>query len=139
MADYKRFFTLFRQATAAGLLPFDSHHDLVEAATEGRTTSLRDLSAQELATMERRIQDLLAPQGDSANRMRRKVIAILAARGAVDAQGRPDMTRIHAWVRKYGHLHKDFNAYTVPELITLVTQAEAIVASDLKAIQKHHG
>lgn len=134
MSRYSRFFSLFNQASKVAHWPYGSHGDLVADHTHGRTHSLRDLSAEELSAIERRIQELMDPNGDPANRMRRKVIGILAARGAVLPSGKPDMARVYAWVRKYGYLHKELNAYTVAELPRLVTQAEAIQASDIKAI-----
>jgi hypothetical protein len=137
MSRYSRFFSLFHQAAKVDGFPYDTHGDLVADLTEGRTHSLRDLSPRELWTIERRIQELLDPHGDPANRMRRKVIGILAARGAMLPNGKPDMAHVYAWVLKYGYAHKPLNAYTVAELPRLVTQAEAIQHSDLNAITKH--
>jgi hypothetical protein len=139
MANYNRFFTLYNKARNAGVLPYPTHHDLVGDATKGRTESLKDLTEDELRDIECGIQELLDPVGDKANRMRRKVIGILAARGAVTGDGKPHMGHVYAWVKKYGYLHKDFNTYTVQELPKLVTQAEAIMTSDIKAIQQNHG
>lgn len=137
--SYARFFSLYNKARKAGMLPHADHHELVADMTGGKRASLRDLSPRELWQLEQRIQELLDPAAASMQRMRRKVIAILAGRGAVNAYGRPDMPRIEAWVRKYGHLHAPLNAYTLAGLTKLVTQAEAVMASDLKAITAHHG
>ncbi|MBK7285951.1 MAG: hypothetical protein IPI95_01935 [Flavobacteriales bacterium] len=76
------------------------------------------------------------PVAASLQRQRRKVIAILAGRGATK-DGKPDMPHIYAWVRKYGYLHKELNAYTREELPRLVTQAEAIAGTDLQAVRRH--
>ncbi|MBL8002362.1 MAG: hypothetical protein JNL05_10410 [Flavobacteriales bacterium] len=139
MSRYSRFFSLYHQAAKTEHWPYDGHGDLVADHTHGRTHSLRDLSTEELMAIERRIQELLDPNGDPANRMRRKVIGILAERGARLPNGKADMAHVHAWVAKYGYLHKHLNAYTVAELPKLVTQAEAITSSDIIAIRKHHG
>lgn len=136
--SYQRFFSLFNQARQAGVLPHADHHELVADMTGGKAAGLRELSQRELAEMETRIQELLDPVQASMQRMRRKVIGILAGRGAVTPQGRPDMERIHGWVEKYGYLHKALNNYTRQELPRLVTQAEAVMASDLKAINARH-
>lgn len=135
--NYARFFSLFRQGTQTGVLRYAEHGELVADATQGRTSSLRDLTPQELRTIEQRIAELVDPQEAARQRMRRKVIAILAARGTITPQGKPDMVRVLVWVMKYGYLHKPLNAYTYAELPQLVTQAERIAASDLNAVRAH--
>ena len=110
---------------------------IVAEFTEFRTSSLRDLTNEELSRLERRIEMINAdPSRASAQRMRRKVIAILATRGAVK-EGKPDMEHINAWFVRYGHLHKPLNEYPLPALQALVTQAEAVMVSDLNAIKNH--
>lgn len=135
MSSYAHFFMLFNQARRSGLMPYAEHHELVSDATRGRTSSLRDLSPQELRALEQRILELVDPAEASMQKQRRKIIAILASRGCTTPQGAPDMAHIHAWVERYGYLHKPMNDYTNKELPRLVTQAEAIVASDLKAVR----
>lgn len=140
MSNYKRFFLLWNDAKLDPHWPYETHAELVREFTGGGTDSLRRLSYPELRQLERRMEALaLDPKKAAAQRMRRKIIGILAARGAVNALGKPDMDHVLAWVRRYGYLHKELNAYSVTELPKLVTQAEAIVASDLKAIIAHHG
>lgn len=138
MSKYSRFFSLFNSARTNGLLPYRDHHVLVEDLTDGRYKGLGELPLDELRRIEAEIERLMQPQQDSANRMRRKIIGILKARGAVLPGGKADMPHVYAWVLKYGYLHKDLNAYTVAELTRLVSQAEAITVSDIKAIA-HHG
>lgn len=137
--SYKRFFVLLHKGTRSGLLTPD-HHELVSDYTGGRKNSLRELTPAELRGIEQALEQLLNdPEAAACQRMRRKVIGIMAARGAINAQGRPDMPRIYAWVRRYGHAKKELNRYTKDELITLVHQAERVVASDMKAISQYHG
>lgn len=139
MSHYAHFFSLFNQARKSGLVPYADHGELVNDATQGRTSSLRELSRQELRSIEQELLNLLDPQEASMQRQRRKVIAILASRGCTTPEGKPDMAHIHAWVERYGYLHIPLNAYDRQSLPRLVTQAEAVMASDLKAIAKHHG
>lgn len=136
MSTYSRFFSMYNKATKAGALAYDGHGELVHDWTKGRTSSLRDLSPLELRRIERRIEELMDPVAASLQRQRRKVIAILAGRG-VTKDGKPDMPHIYAWVRKYGYLHQELNAYTREELPRLVTQAEAIAGTDLQAVQRN--
>lgn len=131
---YARFFSLFHRAQREGRLRFANHRDLVKDQT-GKE-SLKALTPDELKRLEVAIQELIDPVAASANTMRRKVIAILAARGAIK-NGKPDMEHVYAWVNKYGYLHKPLNHYTQAELPRLVTQAERITATDLKALQSH--
>jgi hypothetical protein len=140
MSTYNRFFLLWNDAKRHPHWPYEEHGDLVSEYTRGATDSLRRLTTTELRGLERRIEQMNAnPKLLAAQRMRRKIIAILAARGAVTAQGKPDMARVQAWVLRYGYLHQPLNAYGVADLPKLVTQAEAIVASDLNAINSSHG
>lgn len=140
MSNYSRFFALYNRARRMPDWPYDDHRTLVSEFTHAATDSLRQLTAIELRRLENRLEELTAnPAAASAQRMRRKIIAILAGRGVVNASGKPDMPRIYGWAAKYGYLHKHLNAYRYDELPRLVTQAEAIVASDLKAIASYHG
>lgn len=140
MSTYRRFFLLYNAAAKDPHWPYDNHGELVSEYTRGGTDSLRRLTSTELRGLERRIEEMHGdPKKQAAQRMRRKIIGILAGRGAINAQGKPDMAHVHAWVRQYGYLHKDMNAYTITELPKLVTQAEAVMASDLKSITAHHG
>ena len=140
MSTYKRFFLLFNAAKRNPHWPYEDHGELVMEFTEGATNSLRKLTAVELRKLERRIEQMEAdPKQQAAQRMRRKIIGILAERGAINDKGKPDMESVYAWARKYGYLHKHLNAYTLAELPKLVTQAENIIASDLKALLANHG
>lgn len=140
MSTYKRFFSLFKQAKLQGNWPYEDHSELVAEFTGGQTTSLRKLTQRELWKLEARLEEMIGdPKKQAGQRMRRKIIGILAGRGAVTTQGKPDMAQIYAWVLRYGYLKKDLNAYTVHELPKLVYQAESVLASDLKAILAHHG
>lgn len=140
MSSYKRFFLLWNDAKRDPHWPYETHGELVSEFTQGATDSLRKLNDTELRRLERRIEEMnLDPKKLAPQRMRRKVIAILADRGVINTQGKPDMPRVYGWVRKYGYLKKELNAYTVTELPKLVSQAEAILASDLKALLANHG
>ncbi len=133
MSSYTHFFSLFGRARRVGALRHDDHHELVQDWSGGTRKGLRELTAAELRDLEIYIQELMDPAAAAAQRQRRKIIGILAGRGCVTAQGRPDMQRIHAWVTKYGYLHKPLNHYSNAELPRLVAQAERVMHTDLKA------
>lgn len=132
-SSYTMFFALFNRAKRERKVLVDDHHELVADYFQGRHTGLSSLSKDDLRNLERHLQELVDPVGAAADRMRRKVIAILASHG-MTKEGRPDMAHINAWCTKYGFGHKPLNNYANAELPRLVTQAEHIVKSDLKAI-----
>lgn len=133
MANFSMFFALFNRARREGKVRVDDHREFVADYFDGARTGLSECTADELRKLERHLQELVDPVGASADRQRRKVIAICASHG-MTAGGRPDMARINAWCTKYGFGHKPLNNYSNAELPRLVTQAERIAAADLKAI-----
>lgn len=42
-----------------------------------------------------------------------------------------DYSNVHAWIQKYGYLHKPLDKYTYKELPTLVTQFKEVYASKM--------
>lgn len=134
MADVKRFFALFSAAQKAGKHEYADYQDLLRDWTGGKKEHLRDLSPDEQRSLEAHLQEMVNPVAEAANRMRRKVIACLRAHGCSTPEGKADMERINAWCVKYGHAHKPLNHVTNAELPRLVTQAERVNMSDLKAI-----
>lgn len=74
---------------------------------------------------------------DSGNKMRRKVIAILASYGMTSnvhlgksqLNDVPDMKKINQYILDWGYLKKPFNDYTIKELPSLITQMSNIVES----------
>lgn len=133
MSKYTLFFALFGRAKREGKVLVDDHHELVRDYFDGKRSGLSTLSADELRNLERHLQELVDPVGASADRMRRKVIAICASHG-MTKDGKPDMEHINAWCTKYGFGHKPLNNYGNAELPRLVTQAERIMQSDLLAL-----
>ena len=112
--------------------------ELIEDFTHGKKNSLRDLTASEyrefVASLQRLINKKQPKKTDwrtsPANLMRRKIIGLCYKIGWVN-ESKPDMKKIHAWVLKYGYLHKPMNDYTVSELPKLVTQAENMYKHNL--------
>lgn len=76
---------------------------------------------------------------EQANRMRRKIIALAHQMGwstkhPVSGNKIADIARIDAWCKKFGHVKKTFNSYTVQELPMLVTQFEEMFKDFVNAI-----
>ncbi|MBS1740708.1 MAG: hypothetical protein JST88_09225 [Bacteroidetes bacterium] len=105
---------------------------LIGGASHGRTTSTRELTADEAKSL---IQYLKSqdPEEQRAEVMRRKIIS-LAREMHWMAGGKADMQRIDAWMVKSSYLHKKINQYRYAELPALVTQFEKVYLSFLKGI-----
>ena len=148
-SKFSRFYALFRQA---GLEQEDKNKLVLEASNQ-RTASLKELTTEELQSLEQHLQSKLpqsqTPKGwrttqsnntttkdntDELQKMRKKVIALLGyglgwsvydkAKNKMVA----DMVRIYGWVQKYGvHNPKKLNEYDKKELAALITQIELMV------------
>ncbi len=105
--------------------------DLMDTACiDGRyPTSSKDLYESEAQA----IINHLRNKNNDCDKMRKKVIANCLQAGMA-INGRADMPKIYAWVEKYGHAKKHFNKYTYHELTTLVTQAQQMFKTFLKAV-----
>src|SRR5262249_54368433 len=123
---YARFFALLGRAQREGKVRTKDYHEVVAELTSGQKKGLSELSVDELRHIEHLLQDLVDPVGSAATRMRRKVIAILAAHGMLK-EGKPDMDHINAWCVKFGFLHKPLDKYSNKELPRLVSQAEGVM------------
>lgn len=134
MANPARFFTLFYKAQKAHKHDFTDYKDMLLQWTSGKKDSFKALTDDERRSLEEHLQNMVNPVASAADRMRRKVIACLRAHGCNTPDGKADMVRINAWCVKYGHAHKALNHVTNAELPRLVTQAERVNMSDLKAI-----
>lgn len=132
---YAGFFAAYKASVDAGNT--NSKEEAVEDFTNGRTTSLRDLSDIELEGLVARLNSLsrFKPQkppgtSDKADLMRKSIIAIFKKmnRTASDAK---------TWAEKQGvkKVKRKFNDYTTSELFTLIRIAEKIRADWQLAIR----
>lgn len=127
---------------------------LVSEYSNGRTSSLKELSGEELENLETYLQNLTGksqqPKGwrqpkkskpasnEELVKLRKKVIALLAYSLGWNCYDKEknkmvaDMPRIYEWVKKYGkHNPKEFNSYNKKELSDLVSQVEIIVKKEI--------
>lgn len=143
MSKYATYFAIEKDLKKRG---FDFERDeLIEMFTEGRKSSLRELTATEYhlflnwlkennddAAVFRR--EFEKSEKQVANNQRRKIIALLVKLGYTTPEGKADMPRIYAWVDKYGYLSKPMNQYTIIELPKLVYQAEQFYKSHIERL-----
>ena len=114
-----------------GLLAYKQ--DLMDTAcSDGRyPTSSKELYETEAQYI---INHLKQVQGN-CDKMRKKVISICIQSGMA-INGRADMPKIYAWVEQYGHAKKPLNKYNYNELVKLVTQAQQMFKTFLKAVHE---
>lgn len=117
--------------SATGYMAFKQ--DLMDTACidERYPTSSKDLYYVEAETIIKQLEQV----SDKCDTMRKKVISLCRQAG-MSINNRADMAKIYAWVDKYGHAKKGFNKYTYNELVTLVLQAENMLAGYLKSMAK---
>lgn len=143
MSKYAAYFAIEKSLQQRG---FSFERDeLIEMFTEGKKSSLRELTATEY---QRFLKWLNSNNDDAAsfrmefeksdkqvaNNQRRKIIALLTKLGYVTASNKADMPRIYAWVEKYGYLNKPMNQYNSAELPKLVYQAESFYKSHIERL-----
>ncbi len=99
---------------------------MVLGFTGGRSESSKDLMSNEAADMIRHLKSL-DPQENSADKMRKKIIAMAHEIGwNLSGTQKADMKRIDNWSKVYGFKKKSLDNYTYSELPTLVAQFEKV-------------
>lgn len=101
--------------------------EIVDAATNGRTTSLRETTKEEA----RQLLEKLGAQPKHDNRLEMiKKIYSLAHQMRWTLPNQPDkvdVQNMNERLVKYGYLHKPLDKYTYNELPKLVTQVEQML------------
>lgn len=116
--------------TKAGMI--DQKEEVVLAITDGRTSSLRDMTQEET-------QALIKSLGEDENqaiksRMVRKVLSMAHEMGWEKDGGKVDMERVNNWCKKYTSQKKTLDELTLKELPAVVTAFEKAYLSFLKGI-----
>jgi hypothetical protein len=121
--------------------------DLVQQYTQNRETSTAKLTWKEAQDM---IADLTRAAGPNpptssggktltaddlkADAKRKRILHYAHLMGHELRDGKVDMEWVNGWCQKYGYLHKELNAYLLPELSKLVWQMEETYKHFLKSI-----
>jgi hypothetical protein len=106
---------------------------IIMGATDGRTTSTRELTSDEANALIKYLKSQ-DPDEIGAEKMRRKIISMAHEMGWKLPNSKADMERVDNWCVKYGFLHKKLNQYLYNELPKLVTQFESVYQSFLKTL-----
>lgn len=130
---YSPFFSAYNNSVKRG----NPHtkEEVVENFTNGRTSSLQELSDWDLQELTRNLRKLAPqlpnPNSDRADKMRKAIIAIFKSmnRTVEDAK---------TWAEKQGvkGIKKGFNEYSTGDLYVLIGIAEKIKADWSKSIRK---
>lgn len=129
-------------ATLAKMGLMSDKADIVLNASAGRTTSTKALTIEEarslLASLNKQgivggISSPAGRPGGASQKMTAKLFAMAHEMGWITAatvvgsagmETKKDYSRLHAWVLKYGYLHKPLSQYSYKEMPKLVSQFE---------------
>lgn len=136
MSKYSKLFCIIKQINEAG--GSVTKESLVRDFTDGRTTSLNDLSFAEFQELERKLVQM-APNkktadhytSDPLNNTRRAIIAHFKSIGGTTEQA-------IAWAEKYGvnGNKRQFNEYDGQELFILLQNAKKVKRDHIKSVTK---
>jgi len=121
---FSKYFAIEKKLKDSGMRIYRA--ELISDFTDGNTDSLKGLSATEYRELTNRMSAMLPAQqfkDDKANKMRKKVIALLCQCGYTK-HDKPDMQRINEWCIKRGKMKVELNDYKVKDLPALIYQAE---------------
>lgn len=117
-SKFKRMMALFTKHNLQG-----RRHAWVWEFSKGRTESSKELHDAEVDAIINAIEKHFKTQ-DSADLMRKKVIALAHQMRWELPGGKIDMKRVNNFCETYGYLKKPLNKYSVKELPLLVSQFE---------------
>lgn len=136
---YSRVFAIIGSINRAG--GEVNRKELVKEFTNGRTTSLSDLSDEELKLLEQKLSAMAPRQqkvdytNDPLDSSRKAIISQFLSVGRTAGEA-------IAWAEKYGvnGVKKPFNQYTGQELFILIQNAKKVKQSFIKSVnRKVHG
>lgn len=144
--SYAHYFALERSIKELG---FDfERNELIEQFTEGKNSSLKELSPQEynhftewlhttfIKSAINKPQSAITNKFDPKNPlniMRRKLLALFYKMGYQN-EGKTDVKAVDTWCRKYGQFHKGLNEMNGSELPAVITQAEKMYKTYLEGV-----
>ncbi len=125
--------------------------DIISGASNGRTTSVKDLTMAEARMLitglnnQQPAQSRTVDTNDPRFKMRGKIMAMAHELGwhQKDANGKPvivngkmklDYERLNNWCIQYGYLHKKLDDYSYKELPSMITQFQKVYKDYLKGI-----
>ncbi len=132
---YKAYFAIEKKLRATGW--YGDRAELIESFTNGRKSSLRELTDREyktfiafLTTSGKQVAEDTGWQNSPENKMRRKVYSLFVYKMHYTP------LEFQKWIVKYGKFHKPLQEHTHDELVELVSQAEKVYQSYINEINK---
>lgn len=130
-SQIKYFWAIFRKAypAVADSERIEIKNILVRQYTDGRSSSLKDMTRQEIKSlitvMNNLARDRVSAQMMQGDRMRKKVIGLMRSIG-YESKGKADMARINGFCQQRGKYKKALNDHSNKELTGLISQIEII-------------
>lgn len=126
---YSPFFAAFNASVKKG--NSNTKEEQIKIFTNGRTSSLKDLTQWELEELTRSLQKIAPTQNEKGDKMRKVIIAIFRSMGRTVDEAK-------AWAEKQGvrGQKKGFNEYTNGELYVLISLAEKVKTDWSSSIRK---
>gem|GEM_PF-717623 len=123
---------------------------LIQDASDGRTTSVKELSFEEAKALITALNMITSPRtvnvDDPCHRMRGKILSHahelgwhkkdgkgMIVRDRATQKPKIDFDRVNDWCIKFGYLHKKLDRYTYEELPTLVSQFQKVYKNYLNS------
>lgn len=132
MSNYSQYFAIQKKLNDKG---YDvDRSSLIWDFTQGKKTSLKDLSSVEYREFISYLNRILSSTNIKADKMRKKIISYFHKMGYQEEDMTINMDRVNNWCCRYGYLHKRLNDYTENELPKLITQVESVYTSFLAGI-----
>lgn len=137
MSKYSSFFASYNASVKNGN-SYD-REEIIAAFTDGRTTSLKELTDAELNKLVNILnsQNNIYRSKNAGHKMRRKIISMAHEMGwhnLINGKWVADMRSINTWCLQKSYLKKELNKYTYNELPKLVSQFENVYKSFLKKV-----
>lgn len=133
MSKYSKYFALEKKLKQSGHFP--DRADVISEFTEGKKTSLKDLSNIEYIRLTSWLNNTLMNekhttnwQNTPENKMRQKLWVIFCK------EMRYTQEAYEEWVIKYGRFHRPINDHTKEQLQLVLVQAEEVLKSFTKSI-----
>lgn len=108
---------------------------LVNAFTNGRSTSSKDLNDYEAIELIKFLKGQTAGKDDAAQKMRRKMISLAhELHWHVPGTGKVDMEKLNGWCVNNGKYKKLLNDHSYEELVNLLSQFKIVHAKFLNKL-----
>ena len=129
--DRTEIYTLFYKA---GIKAKELQREMIASFTYCRTEHTTNMYRSEAIELKDKLKGMAQKNDTPEQRMRRKFLHIAHLLGWKQPNGKVDIDRLNAWLRKYGMYHKSLNEMNKRELARTLGQFETFYESTLKQV-----